>query len=80
MRKTHPVRRVPLLSGSRIVHVPLHGDDLVMSRHLPRPHPPMMVTSIWALTDFTAANGGTCYVPGSHRSPYEPYTPGALVR
>jgi ectoine hydroxylase-related dioxygenase (phytanoyl-CoA dioxygenase family) len=27
----------------------------------------MMVTSIWALTDFTADNGGTNYVPGSHR-------------
>jgi ectoine hydroxylase-related dioxygenase (phytanoyl-CoA dioxygenase family) len=45
---------------------PLHGDDGVMSRHLRRPHAPMMVTSIWALTDFTAANGGTNYVPGSH--------------
>jgi ectoine hydroxylase-related dioxygenase (phytanoyl-CoA dioxygenase family) len=74
-----------LLSGMTAMDIgpgedaqPLHGDDLVMSRHLPRPHPPMMVTSIWALTDFTAANGGTCYVPASHRSPDEPYTPGAL--
>ena len=24
----------------------------------------MMVTSMWALTDFTAANGGTRFVPG----------------
>jgi ectoine hydroxylase-related dioxygenase (phytanoyl-CoA dioxygenase family) len=26
-----------------------------------------MVTAIWALDDFTAANGGTLVVPGSHR-------------
>lgn len=45
----------------------MHGDDGVMSRHLQRPHAPMMVTSMWALTDFTAANGGTWFVPGSHR-------------
>jgi ectoine hydroxylase-related dioxygenase (phytanoyl-CoA dioxygenase family) len=29
----------------------------------------MMVTSMWALTDFTGANGGTRYIPGSHRMP-----------
>jgi ectoine hydroxylase-related dioxygenase (phytanoyl-CoA dioxygenase family) len=46
---------------------PLHSDDIVMSRHLGLPHAPTMVTSMWALTDFTAANGGTLFVPGSHR-------------
>jgi ectoine hydroxylase-related dioxygenase (phytanoyl-CoA dioxygenase family) len=62
-----------LLSGMTAMDIgpgedaqPLHGDDAVMSRHLRRPHAPMMVTSIWALTDFTEANGGTHYVPGSH--------------
>jgi ectoine hydroxylase-related dioxygenase (phytanoyl-CoA dioxygenase family) len=43
-----------------------------MSHHLQRPHAPMMVTSMWALTDFTAANGGTRFVPGSHRWPDVP--------
>jgi len=63
-----------LLSGMTAMDIgpgedaqPLHGDDVVMSRHLRRPHAPMMVTSIWALTDFTGANGGTNYVPGSHK-------------
>ena len=60
-----------LLSGMTAIDIgpgedaqPMHGDDIVMSRHLQRPHAPMMVTSMWALTDFTAANGGTRYVPG----------------
>jgi ectoine hydroxylase-related dioxygenase (phytanoyl-CoA dioxygenase family) len=62
-----------LLSGMTAIDIgpgeqpqPLHGDDLVMSGHLRRPHAPMMVTSMWALTDFTASNGGTRFVPGSH--------------
>ena len=57
---------------------PLHGDDIVMSRHLQRPHAPMFVTSMWALTDFTAENGGTVYVPGSHRFAGTPDAPDAL--
>ncbi len=68
-----------LLSGMTAIDIgpgedpqPLHGDDLVMSAHLKRPHAPMMVTSMWALTDFTAANGGTRYVPGSHLWPETP--------
>jgi ectoine hydroxylase-related dioxygenase (phytanoyl-CoA dioxygenase family) len=65
-----------LLSGMTAIDIgpgedaqPMHGDDIVMARHLARPHAPMMVTSMWALTDFTAANGGTAYIPGSHRLP-----------
>lgn len=69
-----------LLSGMTAIDIgpgedpqPLHGDDIVMSAHLKRPHAPMMVTSMWALTDFTAANGGTRYVPGSHLWPQAPH-------
>ncbi len=74
-----------LLSGMTAIDIgpgehpqPMHGDDIVMSRHLQRPHAPMMVTSMWALTDFTPANGGTWFVPGSHRSPLSADAPGAL--
>ena len=68
-----------LLSGMTAIDIgpgedaqPMHGDDIVMSRHLTRPHAPMMVTSMWALTDFTADNGGTRYIPGSHRHAGDP--------
>ena len=44
----------------------LHRDELVWV-HLPRPHPEVQVASIIALEDFTAANGATRVVPGSHR-------------
>ncbi len=56
----------------------MHGDDGIMSRHLQRPHAPMMVTSMWALTDFTAGNGGTWFVPGSHIRPDVPRPDGSL--
>lgn len=35
------------------------------------PRPNMVVASMWAISDFTAANGGTHLVPGSHRWPQE---------
>jgi ectoine hydroxylase-related dioxygenase (phytanoyl-CoA dioxygenase family) len=34
---------------------------------VPRPH--MILASMWAITDFTEANGGTLIVPGSHLWP-----------
>lgn len=48
----------------------LHADDGFFK--IGRPHRPMMVTTIWALTDFTAENGATRIVPGSHREPGHP--------
>lgn len=49
---------------------PLHVDDAVIP--LPRPHVPVICNSMWALTDFTAANGATRVVPGSHRADHQP--------
>jgi ectoine hydroxylase-related dioxygenase (phytanoyl-CoA dioxygenase family) len=43
----------------------LHRDaDLYPFRH---PCPPMLMPTMWALTDFTTDNGATLLVPGSHR-------------
>jgi ectoine hydroxylase-related dioxygenase (phytanoyl-CoA dioxygenase family) len=44
---------------------PIHADD--GSHGYPRPSPPLGMVAIWALSDFTRANGGTHVVPGSHR-------------
>jgi ectoine hydroxylase-related dioxygenase (phytanoyl-CoA dioxygenase family) len=44
---------------------PLHPDDAIYP--LPRPHPELVVNVMWPLQDFTAANGATRIVPGSHR-------------
>lgn len=41
----------------------LHQDDVVFP--IPRPHPPLIVNTMWALTEFTAENGATQLVPGS---------------
>ena len=43
----------------------LHRDDGVYP--LERPHPELVVNTMWALDDFTADNGATHVVPGSHK-------------
>lgn len=49
---------------------PLHVDDAMI--RLPRPHVPIICNSMWALTDFTEANGATRLVPGSHTRDHQP--------
>lgn len=44
---------------------PVHTDTQQIP--FPRPFPAVSVNAMWALTDFTAANGATRIVPGSHR-------------
>jgi ectoine hydroxylase-related dioxygenase (phytanoyl-CoA dioxygenase family) len=44
---------------------PIHADDMVIP--LDKPHRPIVCNSMWALTDFTEANGATRLVPRSHR-------------
>ncbi|HXQ90904.1 MAG TPA: phytanoyl-CoA dioxygenase family protein [Acidimicrobiales bacterium] len=43
----------------------LHHDDAIYP--LPRPHDEVVLNTMWALDDFTEANGATRVVPGSHR-------------
>jgi ectoine hydroxylase-related dioxygenase (phytanoyl-CoA dioxygenase family) len=45
---------------------PIHADDMVIP--LEKPHAPIVCNSMWALTDFTEANGATRLVPKTHRS------------
>jgi ectoine hydroxylase-related dioxygenase (phytanoyl-CoA dioxygenase family) len=49
---------------------PIHADDQLLA--LPKPHPPLVCNSMWALTDFTEANGATRIIPGSHTRDHSP--------
>ncbi|MDZ7733730.1 MAG: phytanoyl-CoA dioxygenase family protein [Acidimicrobiia bacterium] len=50
----------------------LHRDDQIYP--LPWPHDEVVVNTMWAFDDFTAANGATRVVPGSHRWDTPDYT------
>jgi ectoine hydroxylase-related dioxygenase (phytanoyl-CoA dioxygenase family) len=49
---------------------PIHADDQLIP--IPKPHPPTVCNSMWALTDFTEENGATRIIPGSHLSDRSP--------
>jgi ectoine hydroxylase-related dioxygenase (phytanoyl-CoA dioxygenase family) len=49
---------------------PLHADDQLIP--LPKPHPSIICNTMWALTDFTAENGATRLVTGTHRAERSP--------
>ncbi|HET6665612.1 MAG TPA: phytanoyl-CoA dioxygenase family protein, partial [Acidimicrobiales bacterium] len=46
---------------------PIHSDDQLIP--IPKPHPPVVCNSMWALTEFTEANGATRLVPRTHLGP-----------
>ncbi|MGZ6950940.1 MAG: phytanoyl-CoA dioxygenase family protein [Acidimicrobiia bacterium] len=65
---------VSSLSSIRIqpgeVAQPIHADDQLMP--LAKPHAPTVRNSMWALTDFTEANGATRIIPGTHLADHSP--------
>ena len=56
--------------GPGEVAQPIHADDAL--HPLSRPHVATVCNSMWALTDFTEANGATRLVPGSHLADHTP--------
>lgn len=60
-----------LLTASQAIRIhpgetpqPWHADDLFY--RVPRPRPAISVSTIWAIDPFTADNGATQLIPGSH--------------
>jgi ectoine hydroxylase-related dioxygenase (phytanoyl-CoA dioxygenase family) len=73
--------------GPGAIPMRLHVDDLLL--RLPRPFPkPLLLNSLWALTEFTEENGGTRLIPRSHlevpdlndsRTIQPPMKPGSIL-
>ena len=49
---------------------PIHADDQLIP--LAKPHAPTVCNTMWALTDFTEANGATRVIPGTHLADHNP--------
>lgn len=65
--RLHVTVLIELMPGE--VRQPLHRDgEIYPVRH---PAPPMTLSTFWAYTDFTEANGATLIAPGSHRWSHE---------
>ena len=46
---------------------PVHADDVSLILDLPKPRKTQSISTIWAFDAFTASNGATEVIPGSHR-------------
>jgi ectoine hydroxylase-related dioxygenase (phytanoyl-CoA dioxygenase family) len=49
---------------------PIHADDQLIP--VAKPHVPLVCNTMWAITDFTEANGATRIIPGSHTRDHSP--------
>jgi ectoine hydroxylase-related dioxygenase (phytanoyl-CoA dioxygenase family) len=58
------VQSMDILPGE--LHQPIHVDDMYYGSMIGRPHLPVACNTVWAIDDFTADNGATVVVPGSH--------------
>jgi len=56
--------------GSDELAQPIHSDDQLIP--LPKPHPPLICNTMWAITHFTEANGATRLCPGTHLADHSP--------
>ncbi len=59
---------ITILPGERAQ--PIHADDQLIP--LAKPHIPTVCNTMWALTDFTEANGATRIIPGTHLFDHSP--------
>jgi hypothetical protein len=61
-----------LLSALQVINIQ-PGESAQLAHHddgfypIPRPRAPLAAATIWAIDDFTAENGATVVLPGSHR-------------
>ncbi len=56
--------------GTGEIAQPIHADDQLIP--IPKPHVATVCNTMWALTDFTEANGATRLMPGSHTADHSP--------
>jgi len=56
--------------GPAEVAQPIHADDQLIP--IPKPHPPTVCNTMWALTDFTEENGATRVISASHLADASP--------
>ena len=56
--------------GPEEVPQPIHADDQLIP--IAKPHVPTVCNSMWAITDFTEANGATRIIPGTHLADSSP--------
>jgi ectoine hydroxylase-related dioxygenase (phytanoyl-CoA dioxygenase family) len=61
---------VAYLAGPGAAREPLHADDQFLP--LPRPHLPLLVSTVWALTPYDARHGAHVLVPRSHERDRSP--------